>query len=379
MIFNFGGMRGAAGRGSRPLLLFVAVCFAMAVDDVAQESNPPVTAKDPVLRKRPGSQAGMAHEGRIHLDVLVTDKAGSPQEGIDPWEFKVLDNGQTRKVLSFRSVDGAPGKPEPVSELMLLIDRVNLPFQAAETVRGQVRAFLLEHDGKLPVPVSLMLLTDKGLKVQPRPSIDGKALAEVLDKMQLGVHTYTSAMGGWGGEERMKVCVQALAGNAKNEGAVRGMGRKVLLWIGPGWPPPDDQTVVYSDREQHDRLGDFDAIVSITNWLGQSRVTLYSLGGGAEFFQGKSLEAATSVEQMRKSSLALQVFAVHSGGRTLDAGNYAGLARQIDQLAAEARSYYTLSFDPPEGAKPNEYHGVRVEVSRPGLEERTTAGYYGEP
>jgi len=38
--------------------------------------------------------------GRIQLDVLVTDKAGNPVEGLTQQDFTLSDNGQARPILS---------------------------------------------------------------------------------------------------------------------------------------------------------------------------------------------------------------------------------------------------------------------------------------
>jgi hypothetical protein len=41
--------------------------------------------------------------GKVKLDVAVTDAAGKPVAGLQPWDFKLLDNGEPRKILSFRA------------------------------------------------------------------------------------------------------------------------------------------------------------------------------------------------------------------------------------------------------------------------------------
>ena len=41
--------------------------------------------------------------------------------------------------------------------------------------------------------------------------------------------------------------------------------------------------------------------------------------------------------------------------------------------------FYTLSFDPPYAAQPDEYHDLKVQIEAPGLSARTTTGYYDQP
>src|SRR5579863_7724374 len=72
---------------------------------------------DPTLTQRPARPtyppSVVTPAGRIHLDVTVTDAAGKPVPGLDPSDFRLLDDGQPRKILSFRSFDGITVKPEP--------------------------------------------------------------------------------------------------------------------------------------------------------------------------------------------------------------------------------------------------------------------------
>ena len=79
--------------------------------------------------------------GRIHLDVMVTDATGKPVPGLQPTDFKLLDDNQPRKILSFRSFDGINVKPDPPAEVILVLDTVNLPFQEFSFARGRLRNF----------------------------------------------------------------------------------------------------------------------------------------------------------------------------------------------------------------------------------------------
>ncbi len=41
--------------------------------------------------------------------------------------------------------------------------------------------------------------------------------------------------------------------------------------------------------------------------------------------------------------------------------------------------FYTMSFDPPHAAKPDEYHDLKVQIGGLGLSARTNTGYYNQP
>jgi hypothetical protein len=68
---------------------------------------------------------------------------------------------------------------------------------------------------------------------------------------------------------------------------------------------------------------------------------------------------------------------VQSGGRVLNTSNDVG--NSIATCLADAKVFYTLSFDAPVGNFPNEYHSLQVKVGKPGLTARTRTGYYAQP
>jgi VWFA-related protein len=323
----------------------------------------------------------VAADGRIKLDVLVTDAAGKPALGLDPWDFKILDDNQPRKILSFRSFDGVAAKPDPPVEVILLLDMMNLPFQQVSFVRGEVDEFLRRNGGRLPQPVSIIVLNDAGIRVQPRPSVDGNALTEIVDQIKGSISSINPAMGASGDLLRLQRSVHQLANIAENE--VKKPGRKLLIWVGPGWPTLNGAEVTFSEREQQRR---FDAIVELSTKLREARITVYSvsaanaaLGAGADrrFLYQDFLKGVKTPRQADFGYLSLKVLVTQSGGRILGPDN--DLAGQIDRCIAEGNAFYTLSFDPPQAEHPDEYHELKVQVSQPGLTARTKTGYYNQP
>jgi hypothetical protein len=97
---------------------------------------------------------------RITLDVVVTDKSGKPEPGLQPQDFTVLDDKRPRKILFFSATDKtgeATGSPQQV---ILLVDAVNNSFDGVGYERLQLDKFLRQDGGRLPNPTSLVLLTD---------------------------------------------------------------------------------------------------------------------------------------------------------------------------------------------------------------------------
>ena len=235
---------------------------------VAQQAAAPATIA-PSLNSMAKPAAAPA---RINLDVLVTDKAGKPVADLEPMDFTLLDNGQPRKILSFRRTDGALGsRTDPPVEVIIVLDAVNLPYQAVTLQRLGIEDFLRRNGGHLAQPTSIFLFSSDGLRVQPAPSKDGNALAAALHQSTGTVRAMATAAGDYGLAEQFTTSIQTLKGIAENE--ARKPGRKMLIWIGSGWPwlLGPQFTKSTEGRQQH-----FQSIVDLSRMLREARITLYS-------------------------------------------------------------------------------------------------------
>lgn len=338
-------------------------------------------SRDPQLERRPPPkpQSRLTPEGKIKLDVVVDDSAGRPVAGLQPWDFKILDNNQPRKVLSFRAFNEAEVKPDPPVEVILVIDMVNLPFQEVAVARQEIERFLQANGGHLKQPVTLLLLTDAGMRVQPRPSIDGNALVSVVSQIKGSVKTISAAMGGEGLLERFQLCARQIEAIAENE--TRKPGRKMLIWVGPGWPMLNrPQLGFYSEKDQRRY---FDGIVELSTRLREARMVVYSVAPGTDADTTYAIRYQDYLRPVRSpresdpGDLSLKVLAMQSGGQILGPNN--DLASQIDRCITDANNFYRISFDPPAAEHADEYHDLKVTVERPGVTVRTNTGYYNEP
>lgn len=336
---------------------------------------------NPVLTHRPPPKPKnlLIPEGKIKLDVMVNDAAGKAVAGLEPWDFKILDNGEPRKVLSFRAFNDAEVKPEPPVEAILVIDMVNLPFQQVAFTRQEIAEFLQQDGGHLKVPVRLLLLTDAGMRVQPRASTDGNALLSVVNQIKGGLRTIDSAMGGEALLERFQRCSRQMTAIAENEARVP--GRKLLIWVGPGWPMLNRPELgYYSERDQQSY---FDGIVELSNRLREARMVLYSVApyiGADTTFNIRYQDYLKPVKTPRESDpgdLSLKVLATQTGGMILGPNN--DIVSQINKCIADANDFYRISFDPPASEKADEYHELKVVVDKPDVTVRTNSGYYNEP
>jgi len=368
--------------GHRPLSLIAiyGAYFFIAISCAgAQESSqkPQTAPSSPELKQRPltapeGERAVV--EGRMRLDVVVTDATGNPVAGLEAKDFSLADNSQAQEIVSFQAADGAPGKADSRVSLFLMMDTVNSGLVDIGFMREEVEKFLRQNGGHLAQPTTVLVFTDSGFEVVGKTSLDGNTLGDAVHAIKPVVHTIHSAAGGEALLERFQLSGRALGAITAREVPVP--GRKMMVWIGPGWPVMRREELNYNARS-HEL--NFDAIASLTNHLRQARMVLCSAGGGTEFSVQDLLKPVKAPLDASSANLAVQVLAIHSGGRTLDAGNRSRPAEQLNTCVQEIGAHYTLTFDPPQGEKAFTYHSLTVAVDKPGLKVNTTAGYYAEP
>jgi VWFA-related protein len=310
-------------------------------------------------------------DGLVRLDITVTDQSGSPVTGLKAEDFTLFDNGQPQKLVSFRAHDESAIKANEPVEIILLIDALNLSTQQAAIAEQEAEKFLREDQGRLRYPAMVYRLTEDGLSASTRPSTDGNALAEeIASRSEPRTVWYTPPnaddlpqIGNYS-VKRNFLSRQALGMIAIE--ARRRPGRKLLFWIGQGWPV---------------KLGgqvSFDEIVEFSTRLREARIRLF--GVIAWIRDPKSEGDARAVFNAKEaawSDTALNVLASKSGG--LVSTPTWKIKDLIDKTIENAGDYYTLTFDPPRAEMPDEYHELKVTVDRPKVTVRTNSEYYDQP
>jgi hypothetical protein len=74
---------------------------------------------------------------------------------------------------------------------------------------------------------------------------------------------------------------------------------------------------------------------------------------------------------------ALPLLATQSGGLILSSSK--DIVKDIGSCIEGSSLFYSLSFNPPNAGHVDEYHGIKIEIGRPGVKVRTNTGYYNEP
>jgi VWFA-related protein len=358
------------------------LCVLLAVSIVSPLTLTAQQSRFPSSSVGSGNPVAAALTDNVTIDVAVSDKSGEPVRGLPQQAFTILDDKQAKSITSFRAVDLDAGTPAPPIEIVLVIDSINADVLKATREREGMRNFLLANGGKLPLPVSLVIVTDTG--IQPiAASRDGKALADLLDRNATGLRMVNRTTAG-GGFERYQFSLKALDAMIASESAKP--GRKLIVWVSPGWPL---LARAAGDITSKDQRQIFNAIVNTSTALRLGHITLYNVVSRgvagtdvSEFsFYTQYLQGVRSPAQAYPPNLALSVLAVQSGGLVLNGSNdlAPAMAHEIAKSAGDARSFYVLTFHGSHADRANEYHSLQVKVDQPGAIARTRTGYYAQP
>jgi VWFA-related protein len=390
------------GIGYLPVRIFRLVTIAASIGCLLQFCGPlpAASAQPPVVQPE---------NSRIYLDVVVTPKSGPPVGGLQQQDFTLLDNKAPQTIASFQASEGGTTP----AELIVVVDGVNIPYEKIAYARDQIDTFLRANGGRLAYPTAVAFFTDTDARIEDGFSTDGNAVSAFVDGYNLSLQTIHRTAGFYGALERLNLSVKILSLLAVRE-APR-PGRKIVLWISPGWPflAATDEKL---DSQQQKEI--FANIVGLSTQLREARITLYSvdplpegfgLAPGARdtgsvgrrdvlpgargarsgpitqsgdiafsrLFYKDFLKGVGSFHEAHMGNLALQVLAVQSGGLALSLSNY--VSEEMQRAIADTQTYYEISFDPPVAKQPDEYHQIQIKLARPGLSARTRQVFYVQP
>ena len=351
-------------------------CFVLSLFSLAQQTAVPA---QPAPAAKGGTATAPSAGHTISLDVVVTDKAGNPVAGLQPQDFTLLDDQQPRRITSFHASAQTGQGSDPV-QAILLVDAVNSSDRDVAYQQEQLQRFFRRDDGRLPIPTSLFIFSDTSTQVQRQPTQDGNILAATLHANHPGLRAIGRSAGFYGGAERLQLSLQALQGIIQYE--TKQPGRKLLIWISPGWPLLSGPNVGLTSKQQEVI---FREIVFLCQQLREARVTLYAIdplgmadaGSFRTFYYESFLKGVTSSKKADDGDLALQVLAAQSGGRVLNSSD--DIPGLIATCFADSKAYYSISLESEPANHPDEYHALAVKVDKPGLTARTRTGYYAQP
>jgi VWFA-related protein len=326
-------------------------------------------------------------QGLIHLDVAATDREGKPFLGLAAKDFTLLDNGVPQKIVAFAASNEGADEDERLVEVVLLLDEVDLSPVQLELVKSESINVLRQNGGHLAQPASVYWFTTSGLYASATPTTDGNALAEDIAHHRSPrtvwvnprnrdpfLTTEAERYARW---DRTRRAVYSIAVERRGN-----PGRKLLVWMGFGWPP--------GPRERHeDKDPAFSSLVDLSTRIREARMVISEVTARTEpaafsfndlykdYLAGVGTPSELEEPDVAYGHFSLPVLAIQSGGLVLDP--ISDIARAIEACVEDARVFYTVSFDPPHAAKPDEYRDLKMQIEASGLSARTNSGYYNQP
>jgi VWFA-related protein len=311
---------------------------------------------------------------KIQLDVEVNTSKGAPVEGLTEKDFTVLDNKKPQPIDSFAVVKGKETPPE----VLLVFDAVNTPYTYLGYQRDQVMKYLRSNGGALPYPTTFAVLTDTSFQMHSVPTKDGNALANDLQHTDIGLREITRSQGFWGAADRMTLSLNALRSLTVMES--KKPGRKLVLWMSPGWPLLSGPGVDLDSGQEQDV---FRNVIAFSRGLRKADITLYSVNSwGAteslvhEDYYQSFLSGLKNPDNAEWGNLSVQVLAAQTGGVVLSSS---GVVEMIQQCVEDAKNYYRIIVNAAPDEKPDVYNQLEVKVAQSGAKARTRAGYYSRP
>ena len=219
-----------------------------------------------VLCSRCVSQAqGDGQDDRIHLDVVVSDASGRPVTGLKARELRLYVDGEERQIATFAAYGDFTAKPDPAVQMIIVIDSLNNGFVEMGYMRQGLEKFLRENEGRLGQPTMIAQLLPSGIQYLSQLSLDGNALAVIVEGINASVKPK--------GMDVLPISLGALIAIAKKE--VNEPGRKVLVWLGPGWPTPMPPQATPTAVDERNQRTYYAVAIQIAKLLHDARIVLY--------------------------------------------------------------------------------------------------------
>jgi VWFA-related protein len=309
------------------------------------------------------------------LDTVVTDRKGSPVSGLTRDEFRVFQDGVEQTIRHFEATASASSQRGQVAEVptVLVLDELNTPFEETVYSHDQVHRFLAQQGPKLANPTMLLYIDDRGFHPLGSYTHDRALLIHELDGHKTGL---PSKLMRGANDEMIALSLSLLQQIAI---ATRGeSGRKLLLWVGRGFPGFDPQELPSDQQELVETL-----VADTSNLLAESRITVSkidptianpSLSPSDIQDAEDSVESLAASQEPLESNINFNTFVKRTGGQFLFGRN--DLDREIAHYVADESVYYTLTYVPRSSPAEDKYHSIRIVMRRPELHARTRDRFY---
>ena len=340
-------------------LLAVAICLAIFGPGQAQQPQQQTPPQRPTFR------AGVS---AVRVDVIVTDRQGTPADNLGAADFDVIEDGKPQTVDSCKLIRvqtrQEPGGEAPrairtfedeetelarddVRIIVMLLDDYHVSRISAMNLRGWLHRFVDTQLGPYDLLALMYPMTPTSALTFTR---DKFALTSVIDRFEgrLGDYMPRNQIEGnysmeqpWRIEElRSQVVASAIKSACYHLGTLN-EGRKSLIVVAETLSLPG---------------ADLRELIDAAN---RNNVAIYPLDPGI-----MSAFGAGSV---------LRSLADETNGRAITERN--NLDQALAAVLRDSSAYYLLGYNSSKGAD-GKFHEIKVRVKKPGLEVRARKGYW---
>jgi VWFA-related protein len=271
----------------------------------------------------------------VNLTVTVTDLSGRPVTGLQPEDFRVVENGKEQKV-TFAGSDDVP------FNLGILLDLSGSTRPDREAMRAVAQRFV-----SLLGPrdtVALYALAGGMFHVVTELTADRERLIQTIQRLPAVS----------GASPLYDTMVLAYAEELRQHAGER----NGLIVISDGI---DNQL----SRQEAPSQVNFRKLVKAAGEIDALIYPIFLLSG-ERFGRGWSQKARKRMEQLADAS----------GGRLFPAASISDLEPVLPELAQELRSVYSVAYYPGNQEFDGAWRNVTVEVARSGLVVRARPGYF---
>jgi VWFA-related protein len=365
----------------------------------------------------------------VRVDVIVTDKQGSPVADLTPADFDVYEDGKLQTIDLFKLInsDGnvAPGA-EPPRAIRSEYD------QEYEAARDDVRLFVIFLDDYHVRRISALRVREalaQFIKTQlgpldmvaimyPLMSVAQLTFSRDLDALAAAVNQFEGRKYDYRARNpfeeqyayypaqavetiRNDVTMTALRGLSVRLGSLR-EGRKAIIFVSEGFssllPPqmrdpnaqmpgmgnpaagnPSAGNSLNEDRMRFrsdvELLSDLRAVFDTAN---RNNTAIYALDprglATGEFDINENIGGRVDQEYLRATQDTLVVLAINTDGRAIINRN--DLEKGLRQVVRDTSAYYLLGYNSSLAAPDGRFHEIKIKLKRPGLQVRSRKGYW---
>ena len=397
---------------NRNLRVCVHFCYlAVALFALSRTAKAPAqdSTQAPQAPPQPGATLSIAAR-EVLLDVVVTDRNGTPITGLTPADFKIVEEGESQKVTHLEEhhpmsaedlarLKATPPLPAntftnvtPVantnSSTVILLDALDTQVQAQMELRQQLIDYLKHMQPGTPIAIFQIdteMRLIQGFSADPAVLLDaakGKRDMPSLQKPIRGTR-----------DEYNRVRLEILRSGFQLMGRYLGgfPGRKNLIWLTGSIPESyrNDPLATSFGKSfkddfavQEDNPGDLPG--ALMDALTLSRVAVYpidirGLQAPPQFQASNNSRPSPGANKRFEGSQAYQhmdldTMAESTGGKAYYNTN--GFKQIIGAIVSNGSNYYGLAYSTTNQTWNGQFRHIKVTVNRPGLHVQYRRGYY---